>query len=59
MITKNFEKGGISDTYGGKEIRLKATKKLCEEFYHQYGTACRIVKKKDYYNIQLNHHFKN
>ena len=58
MITKNFEKGGISDTYGGKELRLKATKQLCEEFYHQYGTACRIVKKKDYYNIQLNHHYK-
>ena len=58
MITKNFAEGGISDTYGGKENRLNATEKLCNEFYNQYGSACKIVLKKDYYNIQLNHHFK-
>jgi len=59
MITTNFAEGGISETYGGKKNRLNETEKLCNEFFSQYGDMCRIVKKKNYYNIQLNYHFKN
>jgi|TARA_E500000318_G_scaffold17570_2_gene17826 hypothetical protein len=59
LITKNFAKGGVVESYGSLQNRLNDMEKDSFNFIERYGNMARIVKKKNRYDIRLNHNYKN
>ena len=56
--TVYFGDGGINETYGGKENRLKALKGLAEEFCERYGDMAKPIKRFWGWMVSLNYRYK-
>ena len=56
--TVYFGDGGINETYGGKENRLKALKGLAKEFCERYGAMAKILERHWGTMVSLNWRYK-
>ena len=58
LVTKYFGEGGICGSVGGLENRKLTMETNCKWLAHKYPDACRLVLKKQGYDIRLKHGYK-